>query len=453
LIGFFCRYYPRWTVPLYIVGFLLALLGRVVTRQHFFTDVIGGAILGSAVGIIAANAFRSVVESDVASADPLKDATRPPSHASAPSGGSGLVEMSIVVLFSCAALASGFRADFVFLAQPAVLGALAVLATYLLARELGGADTALYAALILASSFLFVSVGPALPADTAWILFTVVAFLAYVYSRKDASLSNLLLVLAYAALGLGYLAKGPIALFPVLVFLTDQYLQEKSLGAFIARGALRHLLLLAFTSAVFVFWLEPIMPSDQTATAFFFDEAADKMRLTRHAGKVIYYLPVLALAIFPWTFFAIAYFVSEGSRWLRQPVIDSRSRLLPLWAAVVVALFPFVAAKYPHTIVLALPPLSCLLARYIKSGNSPGAFHFSLLATIIVAAGLLAGAVVFHIVRPEYSTLKLAAPFALLTFALVIAWIFWNKDRREAMFAAICAGALVFYMTATLIAL
>jgi membrane-associated phospholipid phosphatase len=453
LISFFCRYYPRWTVPLYVVGFLLALLGRVVTRQHFFTDVIGGAILGTVVGIIAANLFRPVVESDVPSTAPLQDATPPRADVAAPRRGSALKEISIVVLYSCAAFSSGFGSDFFFHAQPAVWGALAVVATYFLARELGGADTALHAALILASSFLFVSVGLLLPTDTAWIFFTVLAFLAYVYSRKGASLSNPLLVLAYAALGLGYLAKGPIALFPALVFLTDQYLQEKSLGDFIARGALRHLLLLAFTSAVFVFWLEPTLPSDQTTTSFFFDEAAAKIGLTRHAGKVIYYLPVLALAIFPWTFFATCYFVREGRRWLRQPAIDPRSRLLLLWAAVVIAIFPFVAAKSPHTIVLALPPLACLLARYIKSEISSGAFQFSLLATIIIAAGLLTGAVVLHIVRPEYSTLKLAAPFALLTFALVIAWIFNNQDRREAMFTAICLGALAFHLSALMIAL
>ena len=39
LAAFLCRYYPSWTIPLYGGGFLLSVLGRVVTEQHFFSDV------------------------------------------------------------------------------------------------------------------------------------------------------------------------------------------------------------------------------------------------------------------------------------------------------------------------------------------------------------------------------------------------------------------------------
>jgi membrane-associated phospholipid phosphatase len=456
LIAFLCRYYPRWAVPIYFVGFVLALLGRIITRQHFFTDVIGGAILGSAVGIIVAGRFRRIVESSPAPAmahsppEEIRTANPGPSAASRVSP---FKEIAIVVLFSSAAILTAGRIEVPSNLQAALYGILSALATFFLARALCGKDAALYAALILAGSFLFVSVSRLLPTDAAWLLFTVLAFLSYVYSAQHGPTSNLLLVMSYAALGLGFLAKGPIALFPVVVFLTDEYLQAKSPGDFIARGALRHILLLAFTLAVFAFWLESGLPSHRTATSFFFDEAAAKTGLTRHGGKVIYYLPVLAVALFPWTFFAISFFVKEGRRWLRETRIDPAFRLLLLWAAVVVALFPFIATKSPHAIVLALPPLSSLLARYIRREISPGALQFSFLATITATAGLCIGAVVVHLVRPEYSTLKLATPFALLTVFLAIAWILKNTDRREAMFAAVSFGALVFHLSAFMISL
>jgi membrane-associated phospholipid phosphatase len=454
LLAFFCRYYPRWTVPIYIVGFFLALLGRVITGQHFFTDVIGGAILGSAVGIVVADKFRRVVESSGAPAIAQSTPEEMRTAKLGPSATRGVplfTETAIVVVFSSVALLTAGRTELFSNLQPALYGIISALATYFLARELCGKDTALYAALILASSFLYVSVSRLLLSDVAWIFFTVLAFLAYVYSAKRGPTSNLLLVMSYAALGLGFLAKGPIALFPILVFLTDEYLQEKSLGGFIVRGALRHVGLLGFTAAIFVFWLEPNPPSSP-ATAFFFDDLAARTGLTRHVGKVIYYLPVLAIAIFPWTFFTISYFVKEGRRWLRVTIIDPHSRLLLLWAAVVVALFPFIAAKFPHTIVIALPPLSCLLARFIKREISPGALQFSLLATIAVAAGLLIASAVVAFVRPEYSSLKLAAPFAILTMFLAAAWILKKRDCRETMFAAICLGALGLYVTASWIA-
>jgi 4-amino-4-deoxy-L-arabinose transferase-like glycosyltransferase len=333
-------------------------------------------------------------------------------------------------------------------------GAPAALAVYFLARELLGKDTALYAALILSSSFLFVGVVRVLPTEAAWLCLTALAFLAYVYSRSSGPASSLLLALSYAAMGLAYLRSGYPAFFPVLVFFLDGYLQEKKTSRGGARGALRHALLLTGTWLVFVLWLGSDIPPQSPVSGFFFDDAAARTGLTRHAGKVIYYLPVLLLAIFPWTFFAAAYFVKEGRRWIREPALEPNSRLLLLWVSIVVGLFPFIAAKSPHTIVLALPPLSCLLARFIKRDlrDSPDALRFALLATIIAAGCLAGAAVALHFVRPEYASVKLLAPSILLTIFLVIAWILKNREG-PAMFGAICLGALALYASALTLAL
>src|SRR5207249_3068610 len=125
-------------------------------------------------------------------------------------------------------------------------------------------------------------------------------------------------------------------------------------------------LLFAFTIAVFALWVGPDMTAYQAAAEpLFFDEIAARTGMTRHAGRVIYFLPLLLAAFFPWTFFILAWSVREGRRWLRETAIGSHSLLLLLWALVVVGLFPFVAVKFPHTIVLALPPLSCLAGRFV----------------------------------------------------------------------------------------
>jgi membrane-associated phospholipid phosphatase len=459
LLSFFCRFYPGWSVPLYSAGFFLSVLARVITGQHFFTDVAGGAVLGSIVGALVARHFRGVIEASPAppgATEPMPEATKR-ARSDERAGVAMAREILAVIAFSAAILLIGAGREFAPHLQSAFLGILTAIATYFLTRELCGKPSGVYAALILSSSLLFVNVCRMSAADTAWLFFTVLAFFAYVYSAKPYGKSNLLLVMSYASLGLALVAKGPLALFPAVIFLLHEYLREKPpFGWFVLRYGLRHGLLLAATIAVFALWLGPATAGyHEAADPLFFDEIAARTGMTRHAGRVIYVLPLLFAAFFPWTFFVLAYFVKEGRRWLRETAIDSHSLLLLLWATVVVGLFPFVAVKFPHTIILALPPLSCLAGRFIARDlpEASAGLPFPLLATFIVAAGLLIAAVIVYFVRPQYSSLSYAAPFAILTFSLAAAGLMKNKGRWPAFFTAICLGALGFYVSAALIAL
>ncbi len=451
LLGFVCRFYPAWTVPLYIAGFLLSLLGRVITGQHFLTDVVGGAVLGLAVGIVLAARWRAAVEAPPSAAptpeaDPGAGAPRRPGPIAM------LGELLLVSVFSSATLFIGAGSEFAPHFPSALMGLLTALAVYFLARRLCGADTALYSALILSSSFLFVNVCRLLPADTAWLFFTTLAFTYYAYSTAGARRSNLMLALAYASIGLALLAKGPPALYAVAVFLLYEYLSERpSLKSFLLGNARRHALFLGAALLAAAPWIgRGIFSYEPPAGDFFFDVIAARAGLTRHAGRVIYYPPLLLAALFPWTFFALAYLVQAGRRWSRG--LERDSLLLFLWALPALGLFPFVAAKTPHFLVIALPPLSLLLGRFVGRGpgRSPAAVSFSLLGALFVALSSVVAAAVLFRVRPEYAPLKVAAPFAVLAFFLAAAWLL---RKRPAFFAMMCLGALGFYASAILIAL
>jgi membrane-associated phospholipid phosphatase len=449
LLAVFCRFYPGFTAPLYTFGFALSVFARVVTGQHFFTDVIGGAVLGTAVGLFVASRFRSRIESPPAAppatpADTEAPTLRPLAE---------ILDLAIVGLFSGVVLLFGSGLDF----SSATLGVLTALAVYFLARHLGGRDTALYAPLVLSSCFLFVHVSRTLPADMAWLFFTTLAFTYYAHSRSGGRKGIFLLGLAYASIGLGLLARGWPALFPVPVFWFYEYAAAKAEpGPWLRRTLLPHALLLAgILLAVFPIMDRSVFSFAGSGGDFFFDEIVAKTGLTRRAGKVIYYLPLLAAALFPWSFFAIAYFAIESRRWSREQFVDSKSLLLSTWAAGVVGVFPFVAAASPHSLVLALPPLACLLAGFIRRelADSPRALRFSLGATLVTAGALvIAGVVVFRI-RPEYAPLKLAAPFAVLAFFLVVAWFLRDRRPWPGFFAPLCLGALAFYLSAIVIAL
>ncbi|HEY1371220.1 MAG TPA: phosphatase PAP2 family protein [Candidatus Binatia bacterium] len=450
LLAVFCRFYPGFTVPLYAVGFALSVFARVVTAQHFFTDVIGGAVLGSLVGLFVASRFRGFIESPPVERRPAAAADR---EARALKPLAEMLDLAVVGLFSGVVLLFGSGLDF----TSASFGVLTALAVYFLARNLGGRETALYAPLVLSSCLLFVHVSRTLPADTAWVFFTTLAFTYYSYSKAGGRKRYFFLALAYASIGLGMLARGWPALFAVPVFCFYEYAAAKEeRGSWLRRTLVPHAFFLAVTLLVVLPWMDRSVLSFAAPSGdFLFDEVVAKTGLTRRAGKVIYYLPLLAAALFPWSFFAIAYFAIEGKRWIREQSIDPESLLLLAWAAGAVGVFPFVAAASPRTLVLAIPPLACLLAGFIRRdlADSPRALRFSLGATLVTAGALVIAGVVVLRIRPEYASLKLAAPFAVLAFFLVAAWFLRNRRPWPGFFAPLCLGALAFYLSAIVIAL
>jgi membrane-associated phospholipid phosphatase len=450
LLAFVCRFYPSWTIPLYVVGLALSLLARVVTGQHFLTDVIGGAALGTLIGIGTAAYFRRTVEPPAASE--LPPAEVEVVDASPPRRFSALVEIAIVALYSGFVLLVGSGLDM----NAAVLGVLTALTGYFLARQLSGRDTALYAALVLSSAFVFVNVSRTLPADTAWLFFTTLAFTYYAYAVAQGRRSIFFLALAYASIALGILAKGWPALLPAPIFCLYEYLRDKPpLANFARRTLARHGVFVALLLvALFPFLGAGLFASAQ-AGDFFLDEVAARTGLTRNAGRVLYYLPLTLLALFPWTFFAVACLAREGKRWSRDPRLRPETLLLMLWAAVVVGLFPFVAARSPHALVLALPPLSCFVAGCVRRDRtlSPPGVRFALLATLMTTAALVVAGVVFYFLRPQYGTLKIAAPFAVLMAFLVSAWLLRHKEPPRGWFNPVALGALAFYLSAIAIAL
>jgi membrane-associated phospholipid phosphatase len=448
LLAFVCRFYPAWTIPLYVAGLALSLLARVVTGQHFLTDVIGGALLGTVIGLLTAAYFRRRVE-------PPPVASEPPAaeveivDASPPRRLSPAIEIALAALFSGLVLLVGAGLDL----NAAVLGFLTALAGYFLARQLTGRDTALYAAIVLSTSFLFVNVSRTLAADTAWLFFTTLAFTYYAYSITPGRGSYIFLALAYASIVLGVLAKGWPALLPVPIFCLHEYLKSKPpLGAFARRTLAPNAIfvaVLAFLSVAVFRWIYVGPPAD-----FFLDDVVARTGLTRSAGRVIYYLPLAALALFPWTFFAIACCAREAKRWSGDPALSPETLLLMLWVVVVVGLFPFLAARSPHSLVLALPPLACFVAGWLRRDVALplSAVRFALLATLLTTAALVAAGIIFHFLRPQYGTLKIAAPFAVLLAFLVSAWQLRDKYPRR-WFTPVALGALAFYLSAIAVAL
>jgi 4-amino-4-deoxy-L-arabinose transferase-like glycosyltransferase len=115
--------------------------------------------------------------------------------------------------------------------------------------------------------------------------------------------------------------------------------------------------------------------------------------LYHHVQPWWYFLPVLLLAIVPWTFLVAAAFAGAVRRWKRES--DEEDRTIPAdsffltWITVVLVLFSVSQSKLPAYILPAVPACAMLLADYLQrvivAGKRP---H---LAGLVLHAAVAAG--------------------------------------------------------------
>ncbi len=187
------------------------------------------------------------------------------------------------------------------------------------------------------------------------------------------------LLVFYGCLGLGTLAKGPVAplLAAVIILLYAVAVREPRL---IARTL--------WFPGVLLFCLLtlPWYVAVQLRNPSFFREFILEHNLGRfstnlyhHSEPFWYYVPVAALALVPWTVFVIAAFVRSVRLWWeerkssrkRNGEIDSESAyglscFACCWLLVPVAFFSISQSKLPGYILPALPAGAMLLVEYLR---------------------------------------------------------------------------------------
>lgn len=246
---------------------------------------------------------------------------------------------------------------------PSALGAaICVFLIYWCGRRLWDRTTGFLAALVLASSIGFFAFARAASMDmplTACLTMALVFFLA---AFNDSTPRRLHWFYAfYAALGLGVLAKGPVAvLLPVL-----------SLGGFLLlrgkwdewkgwrpKG-------LWITAAVAMPWfvLCAIVNGWQFIQVFLINQNLERFTSTVHGHQRPFYffVPVLLLLTFPWTFLLISA--------LRRR-LGRNDHILLWWAIVPFVFFSFSGSKLPGYILPMVPPIALLLAKELVQPES-----------------------------------------------------------------------------------
>lgn len=519
LASFFSFYYPRWKILFYSIAFSISIIGRVILRHHFLSDVIVGASIGIAIGLFSARKLKKwvVTENETENSKEVEQDISVTAHSdqTADTGSfMNLKSLLAVIIFSSLILFTGLGKSALwdrdeteyaqsviemqqknewliptlegqpFLEKPilmfwfvrishllfgvnefssrlpsAFFGTLTCVAAYFLGMSLWGRKTGLLSALILSSSFLFVGGYRLLLTDPFFVFFTVLSFVFYVYSFQKPDRKKLFLILSYAIMGLAVLSKGPIAFFPAIVFLIFEWITKKvSLKDFITKNFLLHLILLLIPIAIAAPWFVYSFSKEKQATETFFlyDNINRFLKGSEgHIGPMIYYIPVLLLGFFPWSFFSIPYFKKEwNERVLKNSPMKNGTLLLLIWITFVFVFFSFSAHKLPHYMLPLLPPLSCLIGKFWKDQilEKPVSVKLSFVVTIFLAILLVLVPIALYFWRPQYASLRLVIPFAVFLALLFWGYPFITKENWQ-VFGTIYISSFALFISFSMLSL
>ncbi|MGE5155179.1 MAG: ArnT family glycosyltransferase [Bdellovibrio bacteriovorus] len=244
-----------------------------------------------------------------------------------------------------------------------------VLVLWIFVRERLDAPTATVAGLTMALSLQVSLIAKAAVADALLNLFIALAFFEiYRYylatggaGETPSGQGRRFVLRAYLWMGLGFLTKGPVAVFFPLVV---------SLLYFWSQGALRHWAQAVFTPLgwlIFILvagpWYLAIYLDDGPGffQSFFLKHNAGRFgeAMHGHRGFFGYYLVLLPVILLPFSGWLLRLLPGIRAAWA-----DPLDRFLWLWFVVVLLFFSFSGTKLPHYLLYGATPLFILMARH-----------------------------------------------------------------------------------------
>ena len=246
------------------------------------------------------------------------------------------------------------------------------------------------APLILLGSFYWAVFCASTMFDMLLGFFALVSVYAVIRAWQDSDARYF--ILAGLALGGGILAKGPVVFLPALFIVLcapwwgGQSRMERLTWRAWYGGALGAA---GISALVALAWLVPMaVGSDVTylknmtvqQTAGYVSESFS------HRRPIWWYLPLLPLLLFPWSFWPRA--------WLALGAVKTRSgdpglRLCAVWAVTVLMAFSLISGKQAHYPLLMFPAVALLLARLLPEAERGRNGSLIVPAIALIAVGAL----------------------------------------------------------------
>ena len=294
----------------------------------------------------------------------------------------------------------------------AFFAVLNVLLVYHLGRRLFSTRTGLWSGLVLATNIHFVLIARAAVVDQELMFFCTLPIVIFAFSTRlgqrggeaDSSSGPILATdmswgrwaLAYGSMGIGALAKGPVAVvLPSAViglFLLMNHADSKtaSISADESRWRrirqwgmklvspltflktfwqMRPITLLAAVTLVALPWYAAVgmRTEGEWLRGFFLvhNVARFSKSFEGHAGGFIYYIVSISVGTFPWSIFTIQAGQQMVSEMKRGAKNRAAFQLLCAWVLVWVVAFTLASTKLPHYVFPAYPALAIFFAAFV----------------------------------------------------------------------------------------
>lgn len=318
------------------------------------------------------------------------------------------------------------------------------------------------AALITAASVLIIGFARGASTDMPLAATFTIAMLSW-YGWYESQ-NRAWLLAFYAFVGLGTLAKGPVAVFLAgLIVVAFAALRRDS------RLVLRTLWLpgIALYLAVVLPWFILVQRANPEFFRVFILEhnlARYTTDVYRHKQPFWYYLPVALIGLLPWTVFVITALVDAVRDWsfsVAEPQGKEDLRtFLALWFLLPIVFFSLSQSKLPGYILPAIPAGTILLADFVfrreKEGDKPSLWlaitHAGLCAALPVAA-LIVPFKLLHVdvSKPAMIVAAALAIITVLTLLVSLRTQGYRLLRFTTLVPLLIAFALVLRGTAPII--
>ncbi len=279
-----------------------------------------------------------------------------------------------------------------------VFAVLWMLALYRFCQRHADRRTAQVAALVMGLSLAVGFIAKAAISDALLNLFIALSMFGiydYFCAERDGKPTRRLLFYTYAMLGLGFLTKGPVAVFFPLVV---------SGLFFVSAGAWRAWLKAIFFWPGWLVFLAIVVPwhvavfldqGDAFFRGFYLKHNVNRYSNTfeGHGGKWYYYLVVAPFVLMPFFGWLLA-IVGRVARQLRGAPFGTvrgeglLERFLVLWFVVVFAFFSSSGTQLPHYLLYGCTPVFILLAKYRPDVERRWLAYLPLILFALVLAAL-----------------------------------------------------------------